>query len=162
MPAWSRSFRVSSEKKEQVSETVRSPESSEELRAWIAGLGPYAGPDTLLAFTKAPEGSIDLTHAHPSGLAQLLAGRRTRLSMLIRDTEQYAVAVRTARTLRAKTFELNSDRGIDVGYLAAGIASWTNTQNIQPHHVSAPVLLIAIALAARPDQVPTRTTTNCS
>ncbi len=100
--------------------------SSEELISWLQGLAPYSGPDTLLAFTKAPEGCIDLTHAHPSGLAQLLTGRRTRLSTLIRDSGQYTVAVRAARTLRAKIFELGSDRGIDVGYLAAGTASWTN------------------------------------
>ncbi|MBG0741335.1 AAA family ATPase [Paeniglutamicibacter antarcticus] len=145
-----------------MSEKVSHGESSTELRTWLAGLGSYSGPDTLLGFTKAPEGCIDLTHAHPSGLAQLLAGRRTRLSTLIRDASQYAVAVRIAGTLRAKIFELGSDRGIDVGYLAAGTASWTNATRIdgagsntsaaEPHHVCAPVLLTAIVLTARPGQ----------
>ncbi len=140
-----------------MSEKVSHGESSEELRTWLAGLGSYSGPDTLLEFTKAPEGSIDLTHAHPSGLAQLLAGRRTRLSTLIRDSGHYAVAVRTAGTLRAKIFELGSDRGIDVGYLAAGTASWsnanrTNAGGTEPHHVCAPVMLTAIVLTARPGQ----------
>ncbi|MCZ2404347.1 DUF4011 domain-containing protein [Paenarthrobacter sp. Z7-10] len=152
MPVWSRSFRASAEKKAHVSEEVSHSASSEELRTWLAGLGPYSGPDTLLVFTKTPEGCIDLTHAHPSGLAQLLAGRRTRLSTLIRDAAQFAVAVRAARTLRSKIFEMNSDRGIDVGYLAAGTASWTNTGDTQPHHVSAPVLLTAVALTARPGE----------
>ncbi|WP_434614672.1 AAA family ATPase [Arthrobacter sp. A5] len=167
MPVWSRSSRPSPEssskqKKALVSEKVSQGEGSEELRTWLAGLGTYSGPDTLLAFTKAPEGSIDLTHAHPSGLAQLLAGRRTRLSTLIRETGHYAVAVRTAGTLRAKIFELGSDRGIDVGYLAAGTASWTNPGRTnpggtnagaaQPHHLCAPVLLTAVVLTARPGQ----------
>ncbi|WP_420713873.1 AAA family ATPase [Arthrobacter sp. H14-L1] len=143
-----------------MSEKVSQGETSNELRTWLAGLGSYSGPDTLLGFTKAPEGCIDLTHAHPSGLAQLLTGRRTRLSTLVRDAGQYAVAVRTAGTLRAKIFELGSDRGIDVGYLAAGTASWTNaTRNdgaggstVEPHHVCAPVLLTAIVMTARPGQ----------
>lgn len=135
-----------------MSQQASHDESSDELIAWLQGLGPYSGPDTLLAFTKAPEGCIDLTHAHPSGLAQLLTGRRTRLSTLIRDSGQYTVALRVARTLRAKIFELGSDRGIDVGYLAAGIASWTNAPGVAPHHVSAPVLLTAIVLTARPGQ----------
>ncbi len=135
-----------------MSEQVSHEESSGGLTAWLQGLGPYSGPDTLLAFTKTPEGCIDLTHAHPSGLAQLLTGRRTRLSTLIRDTGQYAVAVRAARTLRAKVFELGSDRGIDVGYLAAGTAGWTNGPGATPRHVSAPVLLTAVVLTARPGQ----------
>ena len=71
-------------------------EGSEELRKWLSGLKPVTGADTMLRFTKTPEGSIDLTHAHPSGLAQLMAGRRTRLSTLIRDQQQYVVAARAS------------------------------------------------------------------
>src|SRR6478735_3488457 len=130
MPVWSRASRansetVSTEKKAEVSVGQGHPEGSEEFRKWLSGLKPVTGADTLLHFTKTPEGSIDLTHAHPSGLAQLLTGRRTRLSTLIRDPGQYAVALRAARALRAKIFELGSDRGIDAGYLSAGTATWT-------------------------------------
>ena len=50
------------------------------LIPWLRRLGPHAGTDTLLHFTPSRFNSIDLTHAHPSGLAQLLAGRRTRLT----------------------------------------------------------------------------------
>jgi hypothetical protein len=42
-------------------------EGSEELGKWLSGLKPVTGADTMLRFTKTPEGSIDLTHAHPSG-----------------------------------------------------------------------------------------------
>lgn len=106
----------------------------------------------MLRFTKTPEGSIDLTHAHPSGLAQLMAGRRTRLSTLIRDRQQYVVAARASRNLRSKIFELANDRGIDAGYFSAGTVVWTSAVGGKPQRVSAPVLLIAISLTVRPGE----------
>jgi hypothetical protein len=106
----------------------------------------------MLRFTKTPEGSIDLTHAHPSGLAQLMAGRRTRLSTLIRDQQQYVVAARASRNIRSKIFELGNDRGIDAGYLSAGTVVWTSAVGGKPQRVSAPVMLTAISLTVRPGE----------
>ncbi|MEC5181983.1 DUF4011 domain-containing protein [Arthrobacter sp. CG_A4] len=125
------------------------PEGSEELRKWLSGLKPVTGADTMLRFTKTPEGSIDLTHAHPSGLAQLLAGRRTRLSTLIRDRQQYIVAAGASRNLRSKIFELANDRGIDAAYFSAGTVVWTSAVGGKPQRVSAPVMLAAISLTMR-------------
>ena len=128
------------------------PEGSEELRKWLSGLKPVTGADTMLRFTKTPEGSIDLTHAHPSGLAQLMAGRRTRLSTLIRDRQQYVVAARASRNIRSKIFELANDRGIDAGYLSAGTVVWTSAVGGKPQRISAPVMLTAITLTVRPGE----------
>ncbi len=117
------------------------------LLPWLQRLGSYAGPDTLLHFTPSAGNSIDLTHAHPSGLAQLLAGRRTRLSTLLRDPAQYAQAMKAAKALRARIYELGSERGIDVGYLAAGTASWrAQGDDGRSETLTAPVLLTAVAL----------------
>ncbi len=126
--------------------------SSSELQIWLAGLDSYAGPDTALGYVKTPEGTIDLTHAHPSGLAQLLAGRKTRLSTLLREPGEYAAAKRAATGLRAKIFEMSSDRGIDVGHLAAGIVRWSAVAGENSGDVCAPVLLAGVALTARPGQ----------
>jgi len=106
----------------------------------------------MLRFTKTPEGSIDLTNAHPSGLAQLMAGRRTRLSTLIRDHQQYVVAARASRNIRSKIFELGNDRGIDAGYLSAGTVVWTSAVGGKPQRISAPVMLTAISLTVRPGE----------
>jgi hypothetical protein len=106
----------------------------------------------MLRFTKTPEGSIDLTSAHPSGLAQLMAGRRTRLSTLIRDRQQYVVAARASRNLRSKIFELGNDRGIDAAYFSAGTVVWTSAVGGKPQRVSAPVMLTAISLTIRPGE----------
>ncbi|BAS16903.1 hypothetical protein AHiyo8_52060 [Arthrobacter sp. Hiyo8] len=113
-------------------------ESSIELRKWLSGLKPVTGADTMLRFVKTPEGSIDLSNGHPSGLAQLLAGRRTRLSTLIRDRQQYLVAARAARNLRSKIFELGNDRGIDAGYLSCGTVVWTSAVGGNPNESPPP------------------------
>ncbi|MFF1382529.1 AAA family ATPase [Arthrobacter sp. NPDC058288] len=152
MPVWSRASRANAEKKAVVSVVQGLPEGSEELRKWLSGLKPVTGADTMLRFTKTPEGSIDITHAHPSGLAQLMAGRRTRLSTLIRDHDQYVVAARASRNLRSKIFELSNDRGIDAGYFSAGTVSWTSAVGGKPQRVSAPVMLTAISLTVRPGE----------
>ncbi|MHA7217283.1 DUF4011 domain-containing protein [Arthrobacter sp. MDT1-48-3] len=129
------------------------PSAEESLVPWLEGLGPQASGDTLLHFRPSAGTSIDLTHAHPSGLAQLLAGRRTRLSTLLRDPVQYSAAKAAARALRAKIFELGTERGIDVGYLAAGTASWRAVDDSgRSETLNAPVLLTAVSLTVHPSQ----------
>ncbi|GAB4099967.1 hypothetical protein GCM10028789_21310 [Sinomonas halotolerans] len=127
-------------------------EADGRLAGWLSRLPGVTGPDTMLAFHPLPEGSIDLTHGHASGLAQLLAGRRTRLSTLLRDRQDYTVAARAARSLRAKSYELANERGVEAGHLAAGLATWTSAVGGRPRRVSAPVLLAAVALTVRPEQ----------
>ncbi len=123
------------------------------LLPWLKQLGAHAGTDTLLHFSPASTNIIDLTHAHPSGLAQLLAGRRTRLSTLLRDPGQYAAAMKAARVLRAKIYELGTERGIDVGYLAAGTAAWRSVDDDgRPESLTAPVLLTAVSLTVHASQ----------
>ena len=127
---------------------------SDFLLPWLGQLGQHAGTDTLLHFTPSAANSIDLTHAHPSGLAQLLAGRRTRLSTLLRDPDQYGAAMKAGRLLRAKIYELGTDRGIDVGYIAAGTASWryASDEALRPESLTAPVLLTPVALTIHASQ----------
>ncbi|MFZ3452552.1 DUF4011 domain-containing protein [Arthrobacter sp. 7Tela_A1] len=154
MPVWSRSSRGSAGKRTPVSEQNPEDSASDFLLPWLAGLGQHAGSDTLLHFTVSADNSIDLTHAHPSGLAQLLAGRRTRLSTLLRDADHYRTAMRAARLLRAKIYELGSDRGLDVGYLAAGTASWryASDEAVRPESLTAPVLLTPVTLTVHASQ----------
>ncbi|UVJ38479.1 DUF4011 domain-containing protein [Arthrobacter sp. CJ23] len=153
MPVWSKASKASTDKKAVVVSVGQGPEEgSEELRKWLSGLKPVTGADTMLRFVKTPEGAIDLSNAHPSGLAQLLAGRRTRLSTLIRDRQQYLVAARAARNIRSKIFELSNDRGIDAGYLSAGTVVWTSAVGGKPQRVSAPVMLTSIVLTVRPGE----------
>ncbi|RAE31079.1 hypothetical protein DN540_41115, partial [Burkholderia multivorans] len=63
------------------------PELGGAFAEWKEQAAHLGGRDTMLHFRDSRDGSIDLSGAHPSGLAQLLAGRPTRLSSLIRDHE---------------------------------------------------------------------------
>ena len=125
--------------------------AAERVAAWVKSLGQSAGADTTLRFAPSTSNSIDITHANPSGLAQFLAGRRTRLSTLLHDADQYATARRTARALSAKISELWEERGIDVGYLAAGVANWRAVHDGKSEPVSAPIMLGRITLTKHVD-----------
>jgi hypothetical protein len=126
--------------------------ADELVSTWVDSLGPGVGTDTLLRFAPSVSNSIDITHAHPSGLAQFLAGRRTRLSTLLRDSDQYDSARRTAEALRGKIRELWDERGIDVGYLSAGQANWRAVHEGRSEQFNAPIMLGRIVLSVREDQ----------
>ncbi|MGN6753663.1 MAG: hypothetical protein ACTHJJ_14050, partial [Intrasporangium sp.] len=73
------------------------------VKIWQRTLVDLGGRNTLLFYRDLAVGTLDLTHAHPSGLAMLLAGRPTRLSTLVREAGTLADARRRARAIRAKT-----------------------------------------------------------
>jgi hypothetical protein len=117
--------------------------------AWLQSLGSGSGADTLLHFVPSERNSVELTHAHPSGLAQLLGGRRTRLSTLLRDPVQYSQARRTARAIGARIEDVAAQRGIEVGYLAAGLVTWRTLRQGGNDFYSAPVMLGHVSLERR-------------
>ncbi|MGN6302598.1 MAG: AAA domain-containing protein [Angustibacter sp.] len=133
-------------------ETEPTPATREErvrtaVDAWRRELVDLGGRNTLLFYRDLAVGTLDLTHAHPSGLAMLLAGRPTRLSTLVREAGTLADARRRARAIRAKTLELAEERGIQAGWLAVGMATWDAPDAARPP--AAPVLLRACALRPR-------------
>ncbi len=95
------------------------------VKTWQRHLVDLGGRNTLLWYRDLPSGTLDLTNAHPGGLAMLLAGRPTKLSDLVREPAALDDARRRARTIRAKTVELLEERGIAVGFIAIGMATWT-------------------------------------
>jgi len=94
------------------------------VRAWQRHLVELGGRNTLLWYRDLPSGTLDLTTAHPGGMAMLLAGRPTRLSDLVREPTALEEARRRVRAVRAKTLELHEERGIHTGYIAVGMATW--------------------------------------
>lgn len=95
------------------------------VKTWQRHLVDLGGRNSLLWYRDLPSGTLDLTTAHPGGLAMLLAGRPTRLSDLVREPAALDEARRRARTISAKTLELSEERGIAAGFLALGMATWT-------------------------------------
>lgn len=140
------------------SEAVRAEEPTADavdyglVRAWLNKFPPRHMGEPLLDFDPHNPGYIDLSQAHPSGLAQLLTSRRTRLSTLIRESTASSRALSAARTLRTKIHELGSERGIDAGYLAAGVITWNTSESGTRHTISAPVMLLNVLFDSRPGQ----------
>ncbi|STY68572.1 DUF4011 domain-containing protein [Micrococcus luteus] len=117
--------------------------------AWVSSLGSGAENDTMLRFAPSAANSIDLTEANSSGVSQLLLGRRTRLSTLLPAGPVLDAAHEVSLGLRAKVRELAEERGIDVGALAVGVATWTAEEDGRRERRSAPVLLARVALTVR-------------
>ena len=117
--------------------------------AWMSSLGSGAENDTMLRFAPSELNSIDVTHGNTSGLSQLMLGRRTRISTLLSDEAAREQALHVSLDLRAKVRELSEERGIDVGALAVGVASWTAVEDGRRERRSAPVLLARLALTMR-------------
>ena len=91
---------------------------------------------------------LDLTHSHPSGLAQLLAGRGpTRLSSLVREVGALADARAHARTLREIAERHAEEVGLTTCHLGIGEATWHPEDGSEPVH--APVLVRPITLRLR-------------
>ena len=107
------------------------------------------GRNTLLWYRDLPTGTLDLTTAHPGGVAMLLAGRSTRLSDLVREPAALDDARRRCRAIAAKSRELAEERGILTGFLAIGMATWAvrlPDGRPVPRTPAAPVLLRSCAL----------------
>lgn len=134
---------------------TRMRSAEEVVRGWYASYAACATPDTLLGGSAVQTCWLDLTSAHPSGLAQLMAGRTTRLSSLVREPAAHAAARRRARLIRAVADELAAERGMRAGYLAAGLATWRpgrmELMDVESPGgvVRAPVLLRACVLRPR-------------
>lgn len=166
---------------ERVVALVEPPSSSEVLEgaiaAWRAALVEAAGGSTLVDVELLGEAALDLTAAHPSGMAQLFAGRATRLSNLVREGSALSTARRRARAVGARAGVYAHRYGIAPTSLAIGVATWTerttpfvaaddmaalasvtrqarrpdeaDTERPAPRTVRAPVLLRPVTLRAR-------------
>lgn len=109
---------------------------------WRRTLAAARLPDTLIGEDGSTD-VLDLTHAHPSGLATLMAGRSTRLSSLVREPAAHAASRRRARLIAASAESLAAERGVRSCYLAAGLVTWTDGP------AGAPVLLRSCTLHPR-------------
>lgn len=140
------------------------PQGTVSLHAWTRQMDAYTGPDTLLDFNQVDNVCIDLTEANSSGQAQLLMGRPTRLSTILREPRDFSQAAAAAQALRTKVHELSTQHALDAAYLAAGTASWLAhnpgeadagavglSQAAGQRRFIAPVLLAPVTIKPRAD-----------
>lgn len=126
----------------------RADRVGEALDRWSAPLTLASQGPSFLSQLRAGDHVLDLTHSHPSGLAQLLAGRgATRLSSLVREVGALADARGHARALRETAERQAEEIGLTTCHLAIGEATWQPEDGGEPVH--APVLVRPITLRLR-------------
>ncbi|MGE9807800.1 AAA domain-containing protein [Janibacter sp. G1551] len=108
------------------------------VAGWRRELAALGGPNSLLWFQPDGPGVLDVSAAHPGGVAMLLAGRPTRLSDLVREPETLARAQDRATLIREHARATFEDRGLQTCYFAAGRATWFLRGG---HTPQAPVLI---------------------
>lgn len=132
---------------------------AEATTTWRNRLGDLAGGSALWDVESLGDALVDLTAAHPNGIAQLFAGRTTRLSNLAREGSALTHARRRARIVRARTDELAQRYGFAPTYVAIGVASWTvpppdagegSAAHGPEGAVNIPVLLRPVTITAHP------------
>jgi len=112
---------------------------TETMAGWARELSEVGGRNTLLWAPDSRSGHLDLTNAHPGGVSMLLAGRRTTLSDLVRESVAFDEALATARRLHEHAETLRDERGLAACFLAIGVATWDPPRARAV--VEAPVLL---------------------
>ncbi|WP_460475941.1 hypothetical protein [Brachybacterium huguangmaarense] len=128
-------------------EPTRAERVAEALEAWSEGIGPHRPAPSFFTQMRAGEHVLDLTHSHPSGLAQLLAGRgATRLSSLVREVGALASARATARAIRETSRRQADEVGLSTCHLGIGEVSWDAPDGERIH---APALVRPITLRLR-------------
>lgn len=107
--------------------------------SWRAQGADLGGRSPLLWYRDLPWGTLELTVAHPGGVAKLLAGHVTLLSELVRERVAHGQAHRRVSTIRRKTVELRREHGLSTCFATVGMATWPlRRAQVSPR---APVLL---------------------
>src|SRR5699024_4355196 len=112
--------------------TPRELEVENAATTWAGRLGALVGSSPLWDINTLGEAIVELTAAHPSGIAQLYAGRSTPLSNLVREGSALTRARRRARVVLARTEELAQRYGVAPTYVAMGVATWHSDPAEQP------------------------------
>ncbi len=111
---------------------------------WQRELSGLGGSNALLWFRDLPDTTLDLTGAHPSGLAKLLSKGTATLPELVRRPEALADALRRARQIGHTADRLYAQRGVAGAHLAIGVARWTITGSARVP--ASPVLLRGVRI----------------
>lgn len=118
------------------------------IDGWRAELADLAGPNALLWAPEEQTSGLELTRAHPAGIARLLSVGSGRLRDIVREPAAHAAALERALAIHARADEQWQDRGMVTCYFVAGMATWAPRAHAVPH---APVLLRRCHLGVLPD-----------
>jgi very-short-patch-repair endonuclease len=93
-------------------------------KRWQDALVDDSGRNQLAYYRELKAGTLLLSGAKPAALQQLVAGGQVSLKQLFPDAESRADAVRRTRAVRKQMRLWAEERGVEVGYLTTGMATW--------------------------------------
>ncbi|MCL2787748.1 MAG: hypothetical protein FWD59_04530 [Micrococcales bacterium] len=102
------------------------------LDRWRVELVSLGGPNALVDMAALGSTVLDLSSAHPSGIASLYAGRPTPLSNLVRDRTSLNAARASAAEVQMLAEEHAARYGLPPTHLSIGIAMWTDFVDVPP------------------------------
>ncbi len=111
-------------------------------KRWQEALVDDSGRNQLAYYRELKAGTLNLVDAKPEALAQLLAGVAVNLKTLFPDVDIRKDALRRVRAIRKQMRVWAEERGVEVGYVASGMATWEEIAR-NPH---APVLLQQLSI----------------
>lgn len=112
---------------------------SEAIGRWADEVAALGGSEPLTRFRDAKVGTLDLSAADDASRKKLLDGEPVRVSRLFPHEPLRTSAARSASRLAERLWQLEAGHGIAAGYLATGLASWSDPASTK--RPNAPVLL---------------------
>ena len=101
-------------------------ERSELLELWAKQAQSIGGTNPLTAFELSSFGQVDLSRAHPGGLAQLSSNKSSTITNLVRDGIAQSRALTTSRRIARKANRIQRNFGIDALFVAGGLVTLTD------------------------------------
>ncbi|CAB4604536.1 unannotated protein [freshwater metagenome] len=114
---------------------------------WQEEIRAIGVTNPLTNFEANSFGQIDLERSHPGGFSQLVTGRQTLLSNLVRDPLAFSRALSAARRIKTKSDRISSNFGIETIYLVGGLANF----EADGFDLNIPILLWPVSLIRKAD-----------
>jgi hypothetical protein len=112
---------------------------TEAIGRWADDVASLGGSDPLVRFRDLKGGTLDLSAADDVMRKKLLDGEPVRVSRLFPHDPLRTTAARSAAKLAERLWRLEAGHGIAAGYLATGLASWSDPTSTRRPNV--PIIL---------------------
>ncbi len=112
---------------------------TEAIGRWADEVASLGGSDPLVRFRDLKVGTLDLSAADEVLRKKLIDGEPVRVSRLFPHEPLRTTASRSAAKLAERLWRLEAGHGIAAGYLATGLASWSDPASTRRPNV--PIIL---------------------
>lgn len=106
------------------------------IKTWQNNARSAAGQSAMQHLDALGDAYVDLTTAHPGGIAQLFASGSTRLSALFREQARLSAARTSMRAVSESAAQVTATHAVASCSLVLGVANWTETRPAETDEVA--------------------------